>query len=83
MGSTACPARWCGRLDDTAATSPRRVLDAYRDIDEAVVAIGRRPGPRRLDLVIAATARAHELPLVTSNPDDHRGLRALLDVRHP
>ncbi|WP_328292967.1 hypothetical protein OG218_09495 [Kineococcus sp. NBC_00420] len=60
-----------------------RVLEAYPDIDAAVVAIGRKPRPRRLDLMIAATARAHELPLVTSNLDDYRGLEALLDLRSP
>ncbi|WP_432537797.1 PIN domain-containing protein [Kineococcus arenarius] len=61
----------------------RRVLDAYHDIDAAVVAIGRKPRPRRLDLMIAATARAHDLPLITSNLDDYRGLAALLEVRNP
>ncbi|WP_432489477.1 PIN domain-containing protein [Kineococcus sp. SYSU DK018] len=61
----------------------RRVLDAYHDIDAAVVAIGRKPRPRRVDLMIAATARAHDLPLITSNLDDYRGLEALLDVRSP
>lgn len=60
-----------------------RVLQAYPDIDAAVVAIGRKPRPRRLDLMIAATARAHELPLVTSNLDDYRGLETLLEVRSP
>jgi predicted nucleic acid-binding protein len=61
----------------------RRVLDHYHAIDAAVVAIGRKPRPRRLDLVIAATARAHDLPLVTSNLDDYRGLETLLEVRSP
>ena len=61
----------------------RRVLDAYHDIDAAVVAIGRKPRPRRLDLMIAATARAHDLPLITSNLDDYRGLTELLDVKSP
>lgn len=61
----------------------RRVLEAYPAIDAAVVAIGRKPRPRRVDLMIAATARAHELPLVTSNLDDYRGLEDLLDVRLP
>ncbi|MGI4895126.1 MAG: PIN domain-containing protein [Janthinobacterium lividum] len=59
----------------------RRVLDAYHDIDTAVVTIGRKP--RRLDLMIAATARAHDLLLVTSNLDDYRGLDGLLGVSSP
>ncbi|WP_432536693.1 PIN domain-containing protein [Kineococcus arenarius] len=61
----------------------QRVLDAHHDIDAAVVAIGREPGPRRLDPMIAATARAHDLPLITSNLDAYRGSEALLDVRSP
>ena len=77
------------RRYDAAATAfdpfpvSRRVLEAYPDIDAAVVAIGRKPRPRRVDLLIAATARAHELPLVTSNRDDYRGLEALLEVSSP
>jgi len=61
----------------------RRVLAAYHDIDAAVVAVGRKPRPRRVDLMIAATARAHDLALITSDIDDYRGLHALLDVRSP
>ncbi|MEW1957675.1 PIN domain-containing protein [Kineococcus sp. NPDC059986] len=61
----------------------RRVLEAYPAIDAAVVAVGRKPRPRRVDLIIAATARAHGLPFVTSNVDDYRGLEDLVDVRRP
>ena len=61
----------------------QRVLEAYHAIDAAVVAIGRKPRPRRIDLMIAATARAHDLALVTSNTDDYRGLAGLVDVREP
>ena len=61
----------------------QRVLDHYHAIDAAVVAVGRKPRPRRLDLMIAATARAHDLPLITSNLDDYRGLEGLLEVRSP
>jgi predicted nucleic acid-binding protein len=31
-------------------------------------------GHRAVDLLIAAVARAHELPLYTCNPEDFRGL---------
>jgi toxin FitB len=61
----------------------QRVLDAYHDIDAAVVAVGRKPRPRRIDLMIAATARAHDLTLVTINIDDYRGLSGLVRVREP
>ncbi|MDQ3630066.1 MAG: PIN domain-containing protein [Actinomycetota bacterium] len=48
----------------------------------AEVASGRRKarGKRALDLLIAATALAAELPLYTRNPYDFDGLHALIDV---
>lgn len=45
-----------------------------------VVALGRSPRPRRQDLMIAATASVHGLPLFTRNPDDLRGLESVLQV---
>ena len=76
------------RYDQLAATyAPipvnERVLAAYREVDAAVRRIGRTPRPRRLDLVIAATAVAYGLDLVTSNLADFRGLGSLLTVRAP
>lgn len=41
---------------------------------------GRNPGPRRLDLQIAATAARHELLLVTRNGGDFAGLESALSV---
>jgi predicted nucleic acid-binding protein len=48
----------------------------------AQVADGGRKvrGRRAVDLLIAATAIAHELPLYTRNADDLRGLEPLLEI---
>lgn len=45
-----------------------------------VMASGRSPRPRRLDLMIAAVASVHSFPLYTRNPSDFVGLRSVLDV---
>lgn len=55
---------------------------AFGRVYAAVAASGRKPrGRRALDLMIAATAIAAELPLYTRNPDDFAGLDELLDLR--
>ena len=41
---------------------------------------GRNPGPRRMDLQIAATAGAHAIPLITGNPADVTGFERLVEV---
>lgn len=44
-------------------------------------AAGRKArGSRVVDLMIAATALAHDLPLYTMNPKDLRGLEGLIEV---
>ena len=54
---------------------------AYGRLYAEVAAGGRKArGPRALDLLIAATALAGELPLYTRNPSDFDGLGALVDV---
>jgi predicted nucleic acid-binding protein len=54
---------------------------AYGRVHAEVAAGGRQArGRRALDLLIAATALAAELPLYTRNPSDFDGLQALLDV---
>lgn len=54
---------------------------AYGRIYAAVASVGRKArGPRAVDLLIAATACASQLPLYTRNPGDFPGLDDLLDV---
>jgi predicted nucleic acid-binding protein len=54
---------------------------AYGRVYAEVVSGGRKArGRRAVDLVIAATAIAAELPLYTRNPDDFDGLAGLLEV---
>ena len=54
---------------------------AYGSVHAAVAAAGRKPrGRRAVDLLVAATAVAHRLPLYTRNPDDLAGLDGLLEV---
>ncbi|MBW0012496.1 MAG: PIN domain-containing protein [Mycobacterium sp.] len=54
---------------------------AYGRIYASIVATGRKArGPRAVDLLIAATAVAANLPLYTRNVDDFRGLEHLLTI---
>jgi predicted nucleic acid-binding protein len=57
------------------------VARAYGRIYAVVASGGRKArGRRALDLLIAATALAAELPLYTRNPDDFGELDSLLEV---
>jgi predicted nucleic acid-binding protein len=49
-------------------------------VTAAVIATGRRPQRRALDLMIASTAIAEELPLYTTNPDDFAGLDSRIPI---
>ena len=60
-------------VDDAAA-------DSYGLLAARVVADGRQPRRRVMDLLIAATAHAHDATLYTRNPDDLRGLEDLLPI---
>lgn len=54
---------------------------AYGSVYAATIAAGRKArGARTLDLMIAATALAHQLPLFTANPKDLRGLEDLVEI---
>ncbi|MBP2324576.1 putative nucleic acid-binding protein [Kibdelosporangium banguiense] len=52
----------------------------YGRVSAAVIASGRKPRRRMVDLMIAATAIAEDLPLFTTNPEDFKGLHDLLTV---
>jgi predicted nucleic acid-binding protein len=57
------------------------VARAYGRIYAAVAGAGRKArGARSLDLLIAATALASNLPLYTRNPDDFRGIEGLVEI---
>jgi len=84
------------RSDATRATRLRRLavieqtfqalpVDAtvareYGRLAAAVVAAGRRPRARVMDLLIAATATAHGAQLYTRNPSDLLGLEGILEI---
>lgn len=60
-------------VDDAVAAS-------YGRLAAAVVAVGRQPRARTMDLLIAATAHAHGARLYTRNADDLAGLEDLVEV---
>jgi toxin FitB len=60
-------------VDDDVAVS-------YGKLAAAIVARGRRPRSRVMDLLIAATAHAHDARLYTRNPGDLVGLERLVDI---
>ena len=59
------------------------VARSYGRIAAAVVASGRQPRGRVADLLIAATAVAHDAVLWTRNPADFTGLETILKVYDP
>jgi toxin FitB len=52
----------------------------YGHLVSLVVEAGQKHRPRRLDLMIAATAQASELPLYTRNPKDLRALARAMTI---
>lgn len=57
------------------------VARAYGRIYAAVVAAGQKArGRRALDLLIAATTLAADLPLYTRNPEDIREASELIEI---
>jgi predicted nucleic acid-binding protein len=47
----------------------------------AALFAGRKVRTRAMDLLIAATARAHQVPLYTRNRQDFDPLKALIEIR--
>ena len=58
----------------------REAARRYGTLVALTIAASRDPRPRRIDLMIAATAAAHGLPLYTRNPNDFRGLDSAVTV---
>src|SRR6202040_2448542 len=85
-GEAGARARRQDRLQRAEATFDPLPFDgdaarAYGRIYAAIVATGRKArGPRAVDLLIAATALAANLPLYTRNVADFRGIEHLLTV---
>ena len=79
-------ARRQDRLQRTESTFEPLPLDApaaraFGRVYAAVAGAGRKArGRRAVDLLIAATALAANLPLYTRNPDDFRDLTGMLEV---
>ena len=58
------------------------VARAYGLVYATMRGSGRASRRRFADLLIAATALAHSLPLLTRNPSDFAGLEDLLEIRN-
>jgi len=52
----------------------------YGQICAAVRACGRQPRSRAADLMIAATAASHALPVYPANPDDFAGSEGFVEI---
>jgi predicted nucleic acid-binding protein len=85
-GTVVERARRQDRLQRAEATMTMLPFDtatarAYGRVYAAVLAGDRKArGARAVDLLIAATALAAQLPLYTRNPDDFVGLEGLIEV---
>lgn len=64
----------------TALPVDEAVATSYGQLAAAVVAVGRQPRARVMDLLIAATAHAHSARLYTRNPDDLAGVEHLIEI---
>jgi predicted nucleic acid-binding protein len=81
-------ARRSQRLGIVEATFDPLPVDAavareWGRLAAALVARGGKPRRRAVDLVVAATANVHQVPLLTWNAKDFAPLSDLVDVREP
>jgi predicted nucleic acid-binding protein len=81
-------ARRSQRLGIVEATFDPLPVDAavareWGRLAATVVSRGGKPRRRALDLVIAATANVHHVPLLTLNPKDFALIDDLVDARAP
>lgn len=58
----------------------REVARRFGTLVALTVKANRNPRPRRMGLMIAATAAAHGLPLFTRNVDDFKGLEQGVEI---
>jgi toxin FitB len=56
------------------------VADSYAQLAARVVQVGRQPRARTMDLLIAATAHAHNASVYTRNGADLAGLEDLVTI---
>jgi toxin FitB len=56
------------------------VAESYGLLASHVVKAGRQPRARVMDLLIAATARAHDAALFTRNSQDLHGVEGLVEI---
>jgi hypothetical protein len=65
----------------TALPLDQEVARAYGEMARLMIEKGRKVRTRVVDLLIAATARVHKVPLYTRNPSDFEPFSKLIDVR--
>ena len=81
----AVRAEWLRRLSEfqrrfAALPVDEAVAISYGELAAAVVAAGRQPCARIVNLLIAATAHAHAAHLYTRNADDLVGIEHLVEI---
>lgn len=71
---------WVSRTFRLPLPFDDRAARLYGTLVSLVIAAGRNPRPRRLDLMIAATAESNDLPLITRNAKDLVGIETRVRV---